>query len=257
MPDLLTVVLLVLASAVAGFVDAIAGGGGLILMPALLLGLPASTPIPTVLGTNKFAACTGTSVAAWQFARADVVPARDLVLPVVAAILGAAGGVHFAYQLDPMVMRPVMLALLVVMLVFVLVQPNLGAVHAPKLGRRAERTLTGVIALGLGFYDGFFGPGTGSLLIFLFVAILGYDFVRASALAKAANWGSNACALVLFVAAGSWVPLLAVLLAVGNVTGARFGARLAIAKGSRLIRVLFVVVVSALVLRLGWQLWRG
>jgi uncharacterized protein len=256
-PDLLTSALLVLASALAGFIDAIAGGGGLILMPALLMGLPGSTPIPTVLGTNKLAACTGTSVAAWQFARAKVVPGRELILPLLAAVIGAGFGVQLAYHLDRSVMRPVMLTLLVAMLLWSLLQPNLGDTHAPRLGRRTKRLAVGGISLALGFYDGFFGPGTGSLLIFLFVAVLGYDFVRASALAKSANWGSNASALVLFVAHGSWLPGLAVLLAVGNVIGARLGARLAITRGNRFIRHLFIAVVGALVARLAWQLWQG
>ncbi|MBI5511941.1 MAG: TSUP family transporter [Deltaproteobacteria bacterium] len=257
MPDLVTASLLVFASTLAGFIDAIAGGGGLILLPALLLGLPATTPIPTILGTNKVAACSGTTVALWQYAHAELVPRRELILPFGAAVLGASLGVHFAYQLPTEAMRPVLLVLLVLVLGFVLLRPELGKVHAPKLAPGARRLLTGIIALGLGFYDGVFGPGTGSLLIFLFVSVLGYDFLRASALAKAANWGSNIASVVLFVAHGSVIPALALLLAAGNILGARLGVRLAITRGNRLVRALFLTAAFGLVLRLAWQMWRG
>jgi len=241
------------ASALAGFVDAIAGGGGLILMPALMLGLPLDTPIPTILGTNKFAACTGTTAAAWQFVRARVMDWRELVAPTLCAILGAWAGAHLAYRLQPEVLRPVMLALLAAMLAFVVLKPDLGRLHAPRFGLTHQRMLAAVIGLLLGLYDGFFGPGTGTVLIFLYVGVLGFDFLRASALAKAVNWGSNAAALAVFLWKGSWLPLLAVVLALGNAVGGQLGARLAIRGGNRWVRWVFLVVVSALLVKLGWQ----
>ncbi len=257
MPGIEIVALLVVASGLAGFVDAVAGGGGLILMPALLLGLPASTPIPTILGTNKFAAATGTSAAAYQFLKADLVGWRDLVGPVLAAMAGAAVGAHFAYQVDPAILRPLMVALLAGMLVFTLVRPEHGRQHAPRFSLGTRRGLSTLIALCIGFYDGIFGPGTGSLLIFLNVGILGYDFLRSSALAKAANWGSNLAALALFLWNGSWIPALAVVLAVANLAGGRIGARLAIGKGNTWIRWIFVGVVAILLARLAWQVATG
>lgn len=257
MPDPVTIALLIAASTLAGFVDAIAGGGGLILFPALVLGLPADTPIPTILGTNKVAALTGTSAAAWQFLRARIVSWPDLLGPVAAAMAGSAVGARVAYVVDPEILRPVMVGLLAAMLAFTLLKPRLGQHHAPRYAPGPTRLVASGIALFLGFYDGFFGPGTGSLLIFLNVGVLGLDFLHASALAKAANWGSNLAAMTLFVWNGSWIPLLAVLLAVGNVAGGQLGARLALGKGSAWVRWVFVTVVSALLLRLGWQVAAG
>lgn len=257
MPEIEIVAFLAVASGLAGFVDAVAGGGGLILMPALLLGLPASTPIPTILGTNKFAAATGTSAAAYQFLKADLVGWRDLLGPVLAAMAGSAVGAHYAYQVDPAILRPLMVALLAGMLVFTLVRPDHGRLHAPRFGPGARRSLSVLIALCLGFYDGIFGPGTGTLLIFLNVGLLGYDFLRSSALAKAANWGSNIAALTLFVWNGSWLPELALVLAAANLVGGRVGARLAIGKGNAWIRWIFVGVVTVLLARLAWQVAAG
>ncbi len=257
MPGFDIVAMLVVASGLAGFVDAVAGGGGLILLPALMVGLPSSTPIPTLLGTNKVAALTGTTAATFQFLKADLVDWRDLLGPVVAAMAGSAVGAHLAYRIDPSILKPVMVGLLASMLVFTLLRPDHGKVHAPRHGEGTRRGISVGIALCLGFYDGIFGPGTGSLLIFLNVSLLGYDFLRSSALAKAANWGSNLAAMTLFLWNGSWIPALALVLAVANLLGGRLGARLAIGKGSAWVRWVFVVVVTALLARLAWQVASG
>jgi uncharacterized protein len=249
------VALLAAASLLAGFVDAIAGGGGLILLPALMVGLPSSIPIPTLLGTNKTASVVGTSAAASQFLRAGLVGWRDLLGPVAAAMAGSAAGAHFAYQVDPSVMRPALVVLLAGMLVFTLLKPDLGRLHAPRHEPAVRRGLAAAIALAVGFYDGIFGPGTGTLLIFLNVGVLGFDFLRSSALAKAANWGSNVAALALFLSHGSWIPSLALVLAVANLAGGFLGARLAIGRGAAWVRWVFVTVASALLLRLGWQVF--
>ena len=249
--------LLVLAALLAGFVDAIVGGGGLITIPALMLGLPPGTAITTILGTNKVVACTGTTFAAAQFVRAKVLAWRELVVPVVCAMAGAALGVALAYVLQGKGdgwFRPVMIALMVGMLGFTLLKPELGKLHAPKYGLDHQRLLAALISFGVGCYDGFFGPGTGSILIFLFVAVLGFDFLRSSALAKSVNWASNIASLVLFVAKGSWLPVVAIAMAVGNGVGGYLGARTALSKGSGLVRMVFILVVAALILRLGWQM---
>ncbi|MBI5548983.1 MAG: TSUP family transporter, partial [Deltaproteobacteria bacterium] len=129
--------------------------------------------------------------------------------------------------------------------------------HAPRFGQAHQRALAVSIAFAVGFYDGFFGPGTGSILIFLFVALLGFDFLRASALAKSVNWASNAASVVLFVSQGSWIPLVALCMAVGNGLGGALGARTAIVQGARWIRWVFVGVVSLLIARLAWQTVMG
>ncbi len=257
MPTLPVLLLLNLAALLAGFVDAIVGGGGLITVPALMLGLPAGTALPTLLGTNKFVAVTGTTVAAGKFLRSGVLSPREMVAPVLASALGASVGVWLTYRIQPTFLRPLMLGLLVVMLAFTLFKPALGKLHAPRFGLHRQRSLAAGIALLLGFYDGFFGPGTGSLLIFLFVAVLGFDFLRASALAKSVNWASNVTSMVLFVAQGSWLPSVAIGMAVANGLGGYLGARVALSKGSGWVRGVFIVVVGALILRLGWQVWQG
>jgi len=252
-----TTALLVLAALLAGFVDAIVGGGGLITIPALLLGLPAGTAITTILGTNKVVACTGTTVAAGQFLRAKVLHARELLVPVLCAMAGAGLGVRLAYLFQGRSeawFRPVMVALMVLMLAFTLLKPELGKLHAPRHALRHQRLLAALISFAVGCYDGFFGPGTGSILIFLYVAVLGFDFLRSSALAKSVNWASNLASLVLFLGRGSWLPVLALTMAAGNGLGGYLGARTALRKGSGLVRVVFIFVVAALILRLGWQL---
>jgi uncharacterized protein len=254
MPSLGILALLALASFAAGFFDAVVGGGGLITIPALLAGLPTGTPLPTVLGTNKVLAFTGTSMAAGTFFRSGALAWRDALGPILSAMLGAALGVALAYRVKGDFMRPMMLALLVAMLFFTLMKPNLGEVHAPKFASHHQRGLAALISVALGFYDGFFGPGTGSLLIFLFVSMLGFDFLRASALAKGVNWASNLCSMILFLWRGSWIPSVALTMALANGIGGYLGAHVALNKGSRWVRLMFIGVVVIFIARFAWQM---
>ncbi|MBI4913613.1 MAG: TSUP family transporter [Acidobacteria bacterium] len=246
-----------LASGLAGFMDAAVGGGGLITVPALMLGLPAGTPMPVLFGTNKVVACTGTSVAAAKFLRSGILDWREMLLPVLFAAGGSVAGSWFTYQVRPDFLRPVVLVLLGGVLVFTLLKPDMGHLHAPRFGLAHQRALASLIALVVGAYDGFFGPGTGTFLIYLFVVVLGFDFMRASALAKSANWASNAASLTFFLAHGSWIWAVALPMALANGVGGYLGARTVLGRGSSFVRGLFLVVVSALVLRLGWQVLQG
>ena len=257
MPHAPMLAMLMLAALLAGFVDAVVGGGGLITIPALMLALPAGTPVTTILGTNKVVACTGTTFAAGQFLHARVLRWQDMVTPVLCAMAGAVVGVALAYFLQDRYepyFRPGMIVLMVAMLAFTLLKPDLGKLHAPKYGLQHQQFLAAGISALLGFYDGFFGPGTGSILILLFVAVLGFDFLRASALCKSVNWASNFTALCLFVWRGSWIPMLAISMAMANGVGGILGARTALARGSGWVRAMFIVVVLALILRLAWQM---
>ena len=246
-----------LAALLAGFVDAIVGGGGLITVPALMIALPAGTPLPTLLGTNKVVAVTGASMAAGKFLWSGTLSWREMIGPVLASAFGACGGVWLTYRVHGGFLRPIMIVLLVAMLAFTLLKPDLGHLHSPRFGLGHQRGLAVLIALTLGFYDGFFGPGVGSMLIFLFVAVLGFDFLRASALAKSVNWASNLTAMGLFVWQGSWIPSVALGMAVANGVGGYLGAHVALTKGSRWVRGVFIGVVAALILRLGWQILHG
>jgi hypothetical protein len=259
MPSLPVLAFLLLAAGTAGFVDAAVGGGGLIQLPALLIAFPHQATT-TLLGTNKVVSCTGTSFAAAQFIRSKVLHWREMVGPVLVAMVGALAGAGLAYYFQgrfDVYFRPAMVILMVLMLAFTLLRPDLGHLHAPRFGLHHQRGLSVCIGLFMGVYDGFFGPGMGTLLIFLFVAVLGFDFLRASALAKSVNWASNAAAVVLFLSKGSWLPVVALPMAVANGLGGYLGARTALAKGNRWVRLLFILVVSALILRLGWQTLRG
>jgi uncharacterized membrane protein YfcA len=246
-----------LASALAGFIDAAVGGGGLITVPALMLGLPAGTPMTTLLGTNKVVACTGTTVAAFKFARSGILPWRELLLPVVFAAGGSVLGSRLTYSVHPEILRPAVVVLLLGVFVWTLARPDLGSLHAPRFGLTHQRGLAAIISFIVGAYDGFFGPGTGTFMIYLFVAVLGFDFLRASALAKAANWASNGAALVFFLSHGSWLWKVALPMAAANGIGGWLGAQVALSKGSRWVRILFIGVVGTLILRLGWQALRG
>jgi uncharacterized membrane protein YfcA len=255
MPPLPILAFLTLAAFLAGFVDAAVGGGGLIQLPALLISLP-SAPITSLLGTNKLASCAGTTLASTQYVRSRVLHWREMVGPVLAAMAGSAGGAALTYLFERRLeayFRPVIVLLMVAMLAFTLLRPSLGREHAPRFALRHQRGLAVGIAALMGAYDGFFGPGVGTLLIFLFVTILGFDFLRASALAKSVNWASNVAAVVLFGSRGSFLPWAALCMAVANAVGGYLGARAALTKGNRWLRLFFIVVVSLLILRLGSQ----
>ena len=258
MPSPLTFLFLILAAGVAGFIDGAVGGGGLISVPALFLAFSGkNTPTTTLLGTNKIVACTGTTFAAAQFVRSGIVPFREMILPMLGAGLGAVLGAKAAYVFEGRFetqMRPVMLVMMVGMLLFTFFKPRMGAEHAPKHSAGGRAALALFLSLGIGFYDGFFGPGTGALMIFCFVALLGFDFLRASALSKTANWASNIASLVFFMSKGSWLPVVAFSMAAANGLGGYLGARTALAKGSRWLRALFTLVVAGLIIRLAWEM---
>jgi uncharacterized membrane protein YfcA len=257
MPSPSIFIFLLLAAGLAGFIDGAVGGGGLISIPALFLGLPGRATT-TILGTNKFVASAGATFATAQFVRGRIVSFREMVLPIIAAGAGAVLGARTAYFFEghlEIYMRPIMLGMLVGILLFTLLKPDTGTKVTPRYSSRLQMQFAVVISLLLGFYDGFFGPGTGTLLIFFFVAWLGFDFLKASALAKTANWASNIASLAFFLSKGSWIPVIALSMAAANGIGGYLGARTAIAKGSKWLRILFTFVVSALILRLAWQMF--
>jgi hypothetical protein len=251
-------VLLCLMAFLAGFVDAVAGGGGLIQLPALLLWLPAplAASIPTVLGTNKMSSICGTGMAVLQYARH--VPIRwGSILPAAAAA-GALSflGARTVSGLDASVLRPVVLVLLLGVAVYTFAKPDLGGRHAPRWAPGRERLWGIALGMAIGFYDGFFGPGTGSFLMFAFIGGFGFDFLSASASARVINFATNLSAVGYFAATDRILYRYALPMAVCNILGSWLGTRLALLKGNRFVRVLFLLVVSALLLRFGWELAR-
>jgi uncharacterized membrane protein YfcA len=244
------------ASLLAGFVDSIVGGGGLVLVPALFAAFATAHPA-TLLGVNKSASLWGTAVATVQYARRVNMPWRTL-LPAGAVALGASfAGAWLVTVVSPEFLRKVLPFVLLAVLAYTLLKKELGREHAPRLSGWREAAVASAIGLLLGFYDGFFGPGAGSLLVFLFVRLLGYDFLHASASAKLLNSCSNLAALSLFAFKGHIWWHYALALALANVIGSLLGARLALKHGSGFVRAVFVLVVSALILRTAYDaFWR-
>jgi len=241
-----------LAALFAGFVDSIVGGGGLIQLPALFAAFPNTMPA-TLFGTNKLASIVGTTSAAIQYSRRVEIPWRVAGPGAVAALVGSWYGAKAVAYLDPSILRPLILALLVLVAVYTFLRKDLGSVsNEPAHGARSVSIALGVGGV-IGFYDGFFGPGTGSFLIFLFIRLLGMDFLRASVSAKILNVATNLAAISFFVGNVELMWKLAVVMAVCNLTGSILGSRMALKHGTGFVRKMFLAVVTVLILRLAYD----
>ncbi len=240
------------ASLFAGFVDAIVGGGGLILVPALFSTFPSAAPA-TLFGTNKGAAVWGTAWATAQYARRVEMVWSALVPAAVAALVGSALGAWTVTVVPPEGLRKALPLILLGVLLYTLAKKDLGREHTRPFRGRAEAWIASAIGLVIGFYDGFFGPGTGSFFVFLFVRLLGYDFLHASASAKLLNTATNLAALGLFIAKGHVWWHYAAAMAVANVAGSLLGTRLALKHGTGFVRGVFLLVVGALILKTGYD----
>ena len=253
---MLSLVAVTLASFVAGFVNAIAGGGGLVSVPALF-GVFPHAPASELFGTNKVVMVSGTLQAAASYGRRVSLSLRTLLPAVAAAASGAALGATAVTLVPNDFLRRLLPLMLAAVLAQMLLEPDLGSVHAPRHGPRAEPWLASGIAFVLGLYDGFFGPGTGSFLIFLFVRVLGFDFLHAVASAKILNTATNVGAIGVFAATGNVVWHLVGPMIVANVAGSLLGTHLALRHGSRFIRPVFVTVVAVLILKTGYDAYAG
>ncbi|MBP8286250.1 MAG: TSUP family transporter [Rhodoferax sp.] len=239
-----------LASLFAGFVDSIVGGGGLILVPALFATFPQAHPA-TLFGTNKGASVWGTAFATWQYSHRVEMRWAALWPAAVAGLLASLAGAWLVTVISPDFLRRVLPLVLLVVLVYTLLKKELGRSHAPKFAGNRERWIGVGIGSLTGFYDGFFGPGTGSFLVFLYVRVLGYDFLNASAAAKLINTATNVSALLLFIAKGHIWWHFVLLMAVANVLGSLLGTRMALKHGTGFVRGVFLLVVTALILKTG------
>ncbi len=251
-PSLWTFALLALAGLGAGWIDAVVGGGGLIQLPALLVGLPGASPVQ-ILATNKLASICGTTVSSATYYR-RVRPDPRTFLPLMAlAFVGSAGGALVATQIPKSAFDPIVLVALIVVGAYVLLKPTLGEATALRWSGHRHLAAAMVTGLAIGFYDGALGPGTGSFFVFTLVGLLGYSFLEASAKARLANWTTNLAALVVFVPAGAVLWKVGLAMGAANLLGGYLGARTAIARGSGFVRVFFVLVVSAFIVRIGGQ----
>ncbi len=245
-------ILLAVAAFSAGLVDAVVGGGGLIQVPTLFTAFP-QTPVATLLGTNKLASVFGTTSAAFNYARQVRIPWSTALPATLTAFIFAFIGAFTVTHIPPDFLRKLLPFILIGLAIYTFRKKGLGQTHAPKHGGHKERRIALAVGACIGFYDGFFGPGTGSFLLFLFVRFFGFDFLSASACAKVVNVACNLAALLWFGMAGHVLWQIGLLMAVCQIGGSLLGTKLAVKHGSGFIRKLFLLVVCLLIVRTTWQ----
>lgn len=246
------ILFLVLASGFAGFVDSIAGGGGLIQLPSLLISMPNTAP-SILLGTNKLPSFLGTLGATTSYLR-KVKPDFKLAFAMaIPAFIGSGLGASVATRIPKEAFRPIILVLLILVAIYTWNKKELGLAENFRFARHHQVGMGAAAGLIIGFYDGIFGPGTGSFLMLILVALLGFAFLQASVTAKIVNLSTNLGAILVFGFNSQIMWLLGLTMAIGNVTGGFLGARWAVKGGSQLIRKVFLVVTMLLILRLGFD----
>lgn len=251
--DLTLLLLMALAGFAAGWVDAVVGGGGLIQLPALVLGFPGATPAQ-LLATNKISSIFGTATSSITYVR-RIRPDLRTALPMAAvAFLGAIGGAFIGIHIPKSAFNPIILLMLVLVGAYTVLKPSLGQVTALRYSGVRHTGTAMVVGFLIGVYDGALGPGTGSFLVFALVGLLGYAFLEASAKAKIANFATNLGALVVFIPGGHVMWRVGLVMAAANIVGGYVGARTAVARGSTFVRVVFVLVIVAFVIRIGGDL---
>ena len=241
-----------LASLLAGFVDSIVGGGGLVLVPALFAAFPTTHPA-TLFGTNKGASVWGTAMATWQYSKRVNLRWRALAPAAMVGFFASLAGAWLVTVISPEFLRKALPVVLVLVLIYTLAKKEMGRHHAPRFTGTPEVLVACAIGGLIGFYDGFFGPGTGSFFVFLLVRLLGYDFLHASASAKFLNTATNLSAILLFALKGHVWWHYVLIMAIANVVGSVAGTHLALKHGTGFVRGVFIVVVSALILKTGYD----
>lgn len=240
---------LLAAAFLAGFIDAIVGGGGLIQLPAMMIMLP-NLPLQLILGTNKVASACGTLCAVWRYQKSLKINVRPYIPAIIAAFIGSFFGAAATSYLSPHFMKPMVLWLLIGVWLFFLIKPNFGSAQARVVSPKRIVFIAAFLGFTIGFYDGFFGPGTGTWFLVAGISLLGLNFLNASAFAKILNLSTNVAAIISFASIGAVDWKLGLLLGLANIAGSLLGARLAIKKGSGFVRVFFLLVVGAMIIKL-------
>lgn len=248
------IIILCIAAFLAGFVDAIVGGGGLIQTPVGLIVLP-GYPVATVIGSLKIPAFSGTSFAAFQYLKEVNMNWKLLFTMAILAFCSAFFGSELLTIVSNDFMKPLLLVVLVSLAIYTFTKKNFGQHKAKEHSEKRQLLLAVVMSICIGFYDGFIGPGTGSFLVFGFVMVLGFDFLHASANAKMVNLATNFGSICLFVLKGKIIWAIALPMAVCNALGGWIGAKLAIKKGNGFIRVFFLIVVVGTLIRFGYDVF--
>lgn len=255
-PALWTFVLLGLAGLLAGWVDAVVGGGGLIQLPALVIGLPGAAPVQ-ILATNKLGSVMGTTVSSVTYYRRVGPDPRTFIPLMLLAFAGSLGGAVVASQIPKEAFDPIVLVVLVLVGGYVLLKPSIGEITTLRFAGHRHTLAAMAAGAVIGFYDGALGPGTGSFFVFTLVGLLGYNFLEASAKARMANWATNVAALAVFVPQGAVLWKVGLVMGACNLVGGYVGARTAVARGGGFVRVVFVVVVGAFIVKIGSDVLGG
>lgn len=244
------------AALLAGFVDSIVGGGGLVQVPALFILYP-HFEIPRIIGTNRFSSFMGTAVAGYQYAKKVEIPWRTVLYAGIGAGIMAFLGAKISDIVDEKILKPVILVLMTIIAIYTFTKKDLGQDEKLKFELAKVPFYGLVIGSSAGFYNGFVGPGTGSLLVFGFVSIIGYGFLKASAISKIVNVIADVSSLGFFISAGYVQFEIAIPMMICNMTGAYFGSKMAILKGNEFVRNFFLIIIFALILRFGWDIVKG
>ena len=244
---------LVLAAFVAGWVDSVVGGGGLIQLPALVIGLPADASTPEILGTNKLSSVAGTLMATATYLRRIRVPVAMVAPLVVAAFAGSAAGSSVARFIPKELLTPLVLVAVVAVGAYTWLKPSLGRVHEERHSGWSRAWRSALIGVAVGFYDGILGPGTGSFFVIAIVAFLGFGFLQGTVAAKIANLTTNLASILVFGVHGEVLWILGGCMALANLTGGFLGARMAMNRGNEFIRTVFLAVIAILAVRLAWD----
>ena len=251
----MTIAFLLLAAFSAGILDGIAGGGGLIQLPALLASMPHKETVE-ILGTSKVAATMGTSASAATYRRKIAIDPRLVIAMIIPAFIGSIGGALLASHISTRALKPIVLLVLLIVVVYTFLNPTLGEVESLKHHPEKRMKIGALCALGIGFYDGVIGPGTGSFFMLAFVAVLGYSFLQASPMAKMVNVTTNIGAIVVFGYHSAVMWQLGFAMGLTNLCGGLIGARIGLRGGSLLIRRIFLVVTTLLIIKIGVDIYR-
>lgn len=254
--DIMVYVLCFSFAFLAGFIDSIVGGGGLIQFPAMLI-LFSGIPVPTLMGTNKFVALSGTSIATVRFIKQTAVPWKAILPAILTAFVFSFLGARVISTISKDHIRIIMLFLLIAVALYTFIKKDFGLHHVPRLNAFQTGLYSFLTGAVLGFYDGFFGPGTGSFLIVAFISLFGFNFLTSSVSAKLVNCATNISAVAYFMYTGQIIYELAVPLAIFNMIGSFLGAKVAIKKGSAFIRTFFLVIVTAMIVKFGYDIFRN
>jgi uncharacterized protein len=239
----------------AGFIDSIVGGGGLIQTPALLITLP-QVAVPMIMGTAKISSIMGSTMSSIQFAKQVTFKKRILGVTIVAAMLGAFIGARLIHYLQPSVVKPAIFFMLILVFVYMLIKRDFGQTQNVDITESKSMIYGGIFGFLVGLYDGFLGPGTGSFLILFFISAIGFDFLLASAHAKVVNLATNVGAVVYFASTNNVLWSVALPMGLCNLSGSYLGARLAMLRGNRFIRLFFLGVIFLMIVRYGYDIFK-